>query len=112
VLPIIRSHHERWDGNGYPDRLAGEAIPLSARITCVADVYDALTTDRPYRKGFSRSEAFGMMRADAGRAFDPDLIPRFERVMRLVNPQLRPTPAASMRSIRRRSGSHRITYER
>jgi putative nucleotidyltransferase with HDIG domain len=111
VLPVIRSHHERWDGGGYPDRLAGDAIPLAARITCVADVYDALTTDRPYRKGFSRNEAFDMMRADAGRAFDPDLIPRFERVMRMVNPLLRPTPAHSMRPVRRRSGSHyRITY--
>jgi HD-GYP domain-containing protein (c-di-GMP phosphodiesterase class II) len=49
ILPLVRGHHERWDGKGYPDKLAGEDIPLSARIVCVADVFDALTSDRPYR---------------------------------------------------------------
>jgi putative nucleotidyltransferase with HDIG domain len=82
ILPMVRGHHERWDGTGYPDRLAGEAIALSARITCVADVFDALTTDRPYRAGFSREKALAMMAADSGRVFDPDLFARFERVIR------------------------------
>ncbi|HEX7020976.1 MAG TPA: HD domain-containing phosphohydrolase [Gemmatimonadaceae bacterium] len=81
VLPMIRGHHERWDGAGYPDRLAADAIPSAARILCVADVFDALTTDRPYRRGFSREEALRMMRADSGRIFDPELLPRFERVV-------------------------------
>lgn len=56
-ITIIRSHHERWDGEGYPDGLKGEDIPLAARILAVADAYDAMTTDRPYRKGMSASEA-------------------------------------------------------
>ncbi|HMC54480.1 MAG TPA: HD-GYP domain-containing protein, partial [Gemmatimonadaceae bacterium] len=64
VLPMIRGHHERWDGHGYPDALAGDAIPLSARILCVADVFDALTTDRPYRRAYSTQEALRLMQAD------------------------------------------------
>jgi putative nucleotidyltransferase with HDIG domain len=81
VLPMIRGHHERWDGTGYPDRLAGGEIPLAARIICVADVYDALTTTRSYRPAFSRSEALAMMAADAGRMFDPALFSEFARLM-------------------------------
>lgn len=82
VIPMIRGHHERWDGHGYPDRLAGEAIPMTARILCVADVYDALTTDRPYRKAFETSDALKLMEADSGRAFDPAILERFGRIMR------------------------------
>ena len=82
ILPMVRGHHERWDGRGYPDRLAGEEIALSARIVCVADVFDALTTDRPYRRAFTREQALAMMAADCGKMFDPDLFPRFERVIR------------------------------
>lgn len=82
ILPMVRGHHERWDGTGYPDKLAGEQIALSARITCIADVYDALTTDRPYRRGFSSEDALAMMSADTGKMFDPALFPRFERLMR------------------------------
>jgi putative nucleotidyltransferase with HDIG domain len=80
VLPMIRGHHERWDGHGYPDRLAGEDIPLAARILCVADVFDALTTDRPYRKAFSVRDTLQMMQADVGRAFDPDVLAAFLRI--------------------------------
>ena len=80
VLPMIRHHHERYDGAGYPDRLAGDSIPLSARILCVADIFDALTTDRPYRKGFTREQALEAMRADRGRVFDPDILDRFMRI--------------------------------
>jgi putative nucleotidyltransferase with HDIG domain len=77
VLPMIRGHHERWDGHGYPDGLAGESIPLAARILCVADVYDALTTDRPYRPAFDSGHALRLMSADSGRQFDPDILARF-----------------------------------
>lgn len=77
ILPMIRGHHERWDGRGYPDRLAGEAIPLSARIICVADVFDALTTDRPYRRGYSRERALEIMASDREAAFDPAVFDRF-----------------------------------
>ena len=82
VLPMVRGHHERWDGTGYPDRLAGARIDLTARITCIADVFDALTTDRPYRRGFSQDEALAMMTKDSGRLFDPELFPRFVRLVR------------------------------
>ncbi|MGH7615930.1 MAG: HD-GYP domain-containing protein, partial [Gemmatimonadaceae bacterium] len=82
ILPLVRGHHERWDGKGYPDRLAGENIAHSARVVCVADVFDALTTDRPYRRAFTWDEALAMMGKDTGKMFDPDLFPRFDRLMR------------------------------
>ena len=77
ILPIVRSHHERWNGTGYPDGLAGEEIPLTARILCVADVFDALTTARSYRPAMSREEALQIMERDAGVGLDPDLFARF-----------------------------------
>ena len=77
IVPMVRNHHERWDGKGYPDRLQGEAIPLAARILCVADVYDALTTDRPYRPGYDRDTALRIMAADVGHAFDPAVFAAF-----------------------------------
>ena len=80
VLPMVRSHHERWDGRGYPERLTGEAIPLHARILALADVFDALTTHRPYRPPFSPEEALRIMRDDVG-AFDPMLFPIFEQLV-------------------------------
>ena len=81
VLPMVRSHHERWDGKGYPDRLTGEEIPLHARVLALADVFDALTTDRPYRPAFTPEEALRMMRVDMAGAFDPSLFPIFERLV-------------------------------
>ena len=80
VLPMVRSHHERWDGKGYPDCLTREEIPLHARVLALADVFDALTTDRPYRLAFTPQEALRMMRDDRGTAFDPELFAVFERV--------------------------------
>jgi putative nucleotidyltransferase with HDIG domain len=77
VRPMIRSHHERWDGGGYPDGLAAEAIPFSARVLCLADVYDALTTARSYRGPLSPERALEIMRREAGRSFDPALLARF-----------------------------------
>jgi len=70
---ILRHHHERHDGSGYPDGLRGELIPLGARIVAVADVYDALTSDRPYRARLGRAEAVRRLEEQAGRALDPDL---------------------------------------
>jgi len=81
VLPMVRSHHERWDGKGYPDQLAGEAIPLVARVLCIADVFDALASDRPYRAAFPRDEALAIMQKDVGKAFDPALFDRFLNVI-------------------------------
>ncbi len=75
VLPIIRSHHERWDGSGYPDGLAGEDIPLLARILQVADIYDALTTERPYKPALTPEEAFAVMEEEVRRGWrDPELV--------------------------------------
>ena len=81
VLPMVRSHHERWDGKGYPDRLTADTIPLYARVLALADVFDALTTDRPYRPAFSPEEALRMMREDSGKSFDPTLFPVFEQLV-------------------------------
>jgi putative nucleotidyltransferase with HDIG domain len=76
VRAIIRNHHERWDGKGYPDGLAGEEIPFAARILCVADVYDALTTARSYRDSLSHTRAVEVMRGSPGQ-FDPRLLDAF-----------------------------------
>ena len=74
LLPIIRNHHEHFDGNGYPDRLAGSKIPHLARIVAVCDAYDALVTDRPYRQRKSREEAIAILRAGARRQWDPEVV--------------------------------------
>jgi HD-GYP domain-containing protein (c-di-GMP phosphodiesterase class II) len=71
VLPIIRNHHERWDGRGYPDRLVAEEIPLEARIVAVADAFDAMTSHRPYRDGLSIDESLDQLQRGAGTQFDP-----------------------------------------
>jgi putative two-component system response regulator len=81
VLPIIRHHHEKWDGSGYPDGLKGEKIPLTARILQVTDIYDALTTDRPYRKALPVEKAFGIMREEVKRGWwDASILDEFERI--------------------------------
>jgi putative two-component system response regulator len=78
VLPIIRHHHERWDGSGYPDRLAGEAIPLPARILQVVDIFDALTTARPYKPAFSTEAALAALREEVARGWrDPAVVNPF-----------------------------------
>jgi putative two-component system response regulator len=83
VLPIIRHHHERYDGSGYPDHLRGGEIPLTARILQLADVYDALTTDRPYRKADLREVALGIMKEEAERGWwDRELLDAFCQMIR------------------------------
>ncbi|MDL2345795.1 HD-GYP domain-containing protein [Deinococcus sp. MIMF12] len=77
VLEVVRSHHERWDGAGYPDGLAGEAIPRLARIFWVIDVFDALTQQRPYRAPLSVPGALALIRAEAGRQFDAGVVAAF-----------------------------------
>ena len=71
VGAVVRASHERWDGTGYPDGLAGEAIPMAARIVAAADAFSAMTTDRPYRAARERAYAIGELREQAGRHFDP-----------------------------------------
>jgi putative two-component system response regulator len=83
VLPIIRHHHEKLNGSGYPDGLRGDAIPLTARILQVVDVFDALTTERPYKKAFSTSEALQTMREEVAKGWwDPNVFDHFERLVR------------------------------
>jgi diguanylate cyclase (GGDEF)-like protein/putative nucleotidyltransferase with HDIG domain len=77
VAPLILSHHERWDGRGYPQGLAGENIPIGARILTIVDYYDAVTTERPYHKALTCESAVGLLKHEAGRALDPRLVPTF-----------------------------------
>jgi ribonuclease P protein subunit RPR2 len=82
ALDVVRHHHERWDGSGYPARLAGEQIPLWARVFAVADAVDAMTSERPYRSGRSLDEALDVLRAEAGSQFDPACVDAFLRLDR------------------------------
>lgn len=74
---IAQSHHERWDGTGYPRGLKGDQIPLTARVMALADVYDALISERPYKKAYSHREAVEIIRSESGAHFDPDLVSLF-----------------------------------
>ncbi len=77
---IVRHHHERWDGTGYPDGLRGEQIPLAARVFAIADTLDALTTDRPYRKAVGWAEARAEIRKGAGTQFDPKMVEAYDAI--------------------------------
>ncbi len=81
IVDMVRSHHERWDGRGYPDHIAGDAIPLGGRIIGAVDAYDAMTTKRSYRNALSREEAISRLEKDAGTHFDPRVIPVLLRVV-------------------------------
>ena len=80
LLPGVRSHHEHFDGSGYPDGLSGEAIPIEARIMAVADAFDAMTSNRPYRKALPEEEALAELRRNAGTHFDPRIVAAFEQI--------------------------------
>ena len=85
IRPMIRHHHERWDGAGYPDGLAGDDIPVSARVLCIADVFDALTSRRIYRPPYSVDAALRIMISERGGAFDPWLLDVFiERTIPVI----------------------------
>jgi putative nucleotidyltransferase with HDIG domain len=90
---IVRHHHERWDGGGYPDGLQGEAIPLGARIICACDAYSAMTTDRPYRAAMPVDEALAELRRGTGTQFDPAVV---EAVMATVAQHAGPRPARAL----------------
>ena len=93
VAALIRSHHERWDGRGYPAGLRGDAIPLGARILAVVDCYDALTSDRPYHKAMTAAAAVTLLQQEAGKALDPAAVETFISIL----PQLRDTAARTGR---------------
>ncbi|HVN08960.1 MAG TPA: HD domain-containing phosphohydrolase [Patescibacteria group bacterium] len=79
VVPIVRSHHEKWDGSGYPDGLKGDLIPAGARILSAVDCFDALTSERPYRRAISADEAMAHLKSESGRSYDPRVVQGLER---------------------------------
>jgi putative nucleotidyltransferase with HDIG domain len=81
ALPIIENHHECWDGSGYPGGKSGEEIPFLARICTITSSFDAMTSDKVYRPGFSKADALAMMRADSGKVYDPVLLEAFTRMV-------------------------------
>jgi putative nucleotidyltransferase with HDIG domain len=92
VVPIVRCHHENWDGSGYPRGLSGEDIPLGARILSVVDCYDALTSDRPYRRRLTDEAALDILRQRRGSMYDPDVVDRFIAVYRTITVDLPDVP--------------------
>ena len=96
VVPIVRAHHEKWDGSGYPNGLAGEAIPIGARILAAVDCLDALASDRQYRKALPLDEAMAKVMADAGKSFDPRVVAtlrrRYVELEKLANEQPQQAP--------------------
>jgi diguanylate cyclase (GGDEF)-like protein/putative nucleotidyltransferase with HDIG domain len=97
VAPLIRSHHERWDGQGYPSGLRGDEIPMGARILAVVDCFDALTSERPYRPAVSRDAALGVLHEQAGQAFDPAIVAHFIQLAPYLTP---PSDDRSPRKVR------------
>jgi two-component system cell cycle response regulator len=95
VAGLVRSSHERWDGSGYPDQIAGEAIPLGARIVAVCDAFDAITSDRPYARARTVQEALAELRQSAGSQFDPAVVDAFQRAWREHALDDAGTPAAA-----------------
>lgn len=93
VAPIVRSHHEKWDGTGYPDRLQGEQIPIGARILAAVDCLDALASNRQYRKALPLDEAIGVVVREAGRSFDPQVVEVLARRYRELEGMARSRPA-------------------
>jgi HD-GYP domain-containing protein (c-di-GMP phosphodiesterase class II) len=81
VVPMVRSHHEHWDGTGYPDGLCAEQIPEAARIMSIADIFDALTSARSFREAYTVSEAIDIMQQEAGRTIDPDMFQKFRALI-------------------------------
>lgn len=108
VVPIVRCHHENWDGSGYPRGVAGQAIPIGARILAVADCFDALTSDRPYRKRLSNDAAFQVLRERRGTMYDPDVVDTFIRIYRHI-PSAAPGRAKQTEVLRQISRSHQPT---
>jgi len=98
IVRIVRHHHERWDGKGYPDGLAGEQIPFGSRVIAVADTYDAMTSDRAYRAAMTHEQAMAELRRCAGTQFDPAVVAAFERAVAAEVPERRlasPVPDAA-----------------
>lgn len=105
VAPLILNHHERWDGFGYPSGLAGERIPLGARILSVVDYYDALTSDRPYHQAMAHAAALSLLQQEAGQALDPEVVTAFvELLPRLLEEEQRARSEAAAPAVLGRAG--------
>ena len=106
VIPAVLSHHERYDGRGYPNRLAGDNIPITGRILCIADSFDAITSIRNYKDATSPQEALAILRSEAGKQFDPSLVEIFAELVENGKLELRipensnavPSASASMQA--------------
>jgi hypothetical protein len=98
-VDIVRHHHERWDGNGYPDRLKGEQIPIGSRIISVADAFDSMTADRPYRRGMSVDDAVERLKAGMGSQFDPLVCATFIQMLIEDGMYVPPEPAPDLRIV-------------
>lgn len=101
VAGFVRSHHERWDGKGYPEGLSRDAIPVGARVLAVVDCYDALVSERPYRDRLSRDAALAVLREEMGKALDPTVVEKFIALLPTLEPReaLATAPGSSLESI-------------
>ena len=99
AVPAIRHHHERWDGTGYPDRLAGEAIPLAASIVGLADAWDAMTTARPYALALAPVRAIEQVREGRGTQFRPDVVDAFLAVAGTLTTPSQGAPGVRLRPV-------------
>jgi len=97
VVPIVRSHHERWNGTGYPDGLAGDQIPLGARILAVVDSFDAMASDRQYRRAMAPDEALAAVKAGSGELYDPKVVELLEKVYPTIREILRRCPPVAVK---------------
>jgi diguanylate cyclase (GGDEF)-like protein/putative nucleotidyltransferase with HDIG domain len=106
VVPIVRHHHERWDGLGYPDGLKGDAIPVTARILTLVDNYDALRSERPYKSGMPREDALAYISQNSGTSFDPNLVAIFLRLVDELEAEAEaPRPTAAAKATKPRTTS-------
>jgi len=105
VLPIVKSHHENFDGTGYPCGLKGDDIPLSARILCVADSFDSMTSDRPYRPAPGMERAISELRRCSGTQFDPEVVEALLKVLQKEAQITPPLPPLKLSGGVRRAGA-------
>jgi diguanylate cyclase (GGDEF)-like protein/putative nucleotidyltransferase with HDIG domain len=104
VVPIIRSHHERWDGRGYPAGLKEDEIPLGARVVCIVDYFEALTSDRPYHKAISHEAAVALIQQEAGKAMDPRVVDAFVAVLPQMTLEMEPAESSPNPTPQRQTG--------
>jgi putative nucleotidyltransferase with HDIG domain len=108
VVPIVRHHHENWDGTGYPDGSSGADIPIGARILSVVDCFDALTSDRPYRRRMSDADSVAILLARRGTMYDPAIVDTFVRARHQIMP---PPEAAAHPFTRTLGGARELTAD-